>query len=69
MTSVKTFQVQGEIRKARATLPFRKVVKALNQEEATEKIHLLFGSKHKAKRFQIKIVKVEELPESAQPSK
>jgi len=69
MTTVKTFQVQGEIRKTRATLPFRKIVKALNQEEAMEKIHLLFGSKHKAKRFQIKIAKVEELPESAQPSK
>ncbi len=69
MTTVKTFQVQGEIRKARATLPFRKVVKALNQKEAMEKIHLLFGSKHKAKRFQIKIAKAEELPESAQPSK
>jgi len=69
MTSVKTFQIQGEIRKARATLPFRKTVKALDQEKAIEKIRLLFGSKHKAKRFQIKILKVEELAESAQPSK
>ena len=68
MTSVKTFQIQGEIRKPRAVLPFRRMVRALDQNEAVEKIYSLFGSKHKAKRFQIKILKVEEKSESAPPS-
>jgi large subunit ribosomal protein LX len=68
MTSVKAFQIQGEIRKPKATMPFRRIVRALDQNEAVEKIYSLFGSKHKAKRFQIKILKVEEKSESAPPS-
>jgi ribosomal protein L20A (L18A) len=65
MTSVKTFQIQGEIRKPRAVLPFRKLIRALSEKEAVEKTYMLFGSKHKAKHFQIKILKIEEKPESA----
>lgn len=65
MTGVKTYQIQGEIRKPRAILPFKKLIRALNEKEAIEKTNMLFGSKHKAKRFQIKILKVEEKPESA----
>ena len=68
MTGVKAFHIQGEIRKPKVTMPFRRIVRALDQDEAVEKIYLLFGSKHKAKRFQIKILKVEEKPESAPPS-
>jgi large subunit ribosomal protein LX len=68
MTTVKTFQIQGEIRKSRAVMPFRKLVKALDEKEAVEKVYMLFGSRHKAKRFQIKILKVEEKPESAPTS-
>ena len=63
MTGVKTFQIQGEIRKPRGALPFRKLIRALSEKEAVEKTYLLFGSKHKAKRFQIKILKVEEVEE------
>jgi len=65
MTSVKTFQIQGEIRKPNAVLPFSKLVKALDQKQAIEKIYTLFGSRHKAKRFQIKILKIEEKVEAA----
>lgn len=68
MTTVKTFQIQGEVRKPRAVMPFRKLVKALDEKEAVEKVYMLFGSRHKAKRFQIRILKVEEKPESAPTS-
>jgi len=65
MTSVKTFQIQGEIRKPKVVLPFSKLVKALDQKQAVEKIYMLFGSRHKAKRFEIKILKIEEKAEGA----
>ncbi|MEJ2270963.1 MAG: 50S ribosomal protein L18Ae, partial [Candidatus Bathyarchaeota archaeon] len=39
----------------------QKEVRALNQEDAAEKIYMLLGSKHRVKRFQMKISKVEEL--------
>jgi len=64
MTSVKTFQIQGEIRKPKAVLPFSKLVRALDQKKAVEKIYTLFGSRHKAKRFQIKILRIEEKAEA-----
>jgi ribosomal protein L20A (L18A) len=43
------------------TFPFTKEVAATKSEDALEKIYAEFGSRHKAKRFQIKIVKVEEV--------
>jgi len=61
----KVFKISGEIKKPRMKLPFTKEVAATKTEDALEKIYAEFGSRHKAKRFQIKIVKVEEVkPES-----
>jgi len=61
MSEVKVFRVIGEIKKPNFQTDFRKEVRALKPEEAVEKIYMEFGSKHRAKRFQIKIIKVEEM--------
>jgi len=61
MSEVKVFRVTGEIRKPNLKTGFRKEVRALKPEEAVEKIYMELGSKHRAKRFQIKIMKVEEI--------
>jgi len=61
MSEVKVFRVIGEIRKPNFQTDFRKEVRALKPEEAVEKIYMELGSKHRVKRFQIKIVKVEEI--------
>jgi large subunit ribosomal protein LX len=61
MSEVKVFRVTGEIRKPNFQTDFRKEVRALKPEEAVERIYMELGSKHKAKRFQIKIIKVEEV--------
>ncbi|HEY4675469.1 MAG TPA: 50S ribosomal protein L18Ae [Candidatus Bathyarchaeia archaeon] len=64
MSKVKVFRVLGEIRKPNLQTPFKKEVIALKPEHAVEKVYAELGSKHRVKRFQIKIVKVEEvLPE------
>ena len=60
MAQRKIFKISGEIKKPRMTLPFKKEVAATKTEDALEKIYAEFGSRHKAKRFQIKIVKIEE---------
>jgi len=45
---------------------FQKEIRALRQEEAVDRVYKEIGSKHRAKRFQIKILKVEEIkPEEA----
>ncbi len=61
MSEVKVFRVIGEIRKPNFQTGFRKEVRALKPENAVEKIYTELGSKHRVKRFQIKIVKVEEI--------
>lgn len=62
MSDVKVFRVTGEIRKPNYQTGFRKEVRAVKPEDAVENIYTEVGSKHRAKRFQIKIIKVEEVP-------
>jgi len=61
MTEVKVFQVTGEIVKPNFQTTFRKEIRALKPEDAIEKIYKDLGSKHRAKRFQIKIREVKEI--------
>lgn len=56
------FRVTGKIVKPNLKTIFRKEVRALKPEDAKEKIFMELGSKHRAKRFQIRIFKVEEVP-------
>ena len=66
MAQRKTFKISGEIKKPRMTFPFTKEVAATKTEDALEKIYAEFGSRHKAKRFQIKIVKIEEVKQRSE---
>ena len=61
MSEVKVFRVTGEIKKPNFHTNFRKEIRALKPENAVETVYKEIGSKHRAKRFQIKIVKVEEI--------
>jgi large subunit ribosomal protein LX len=58
---VKVFRVSGEIRKPNFQTEFRKEVRALKPEDAVEKVYMELGSKHRVKRFQMIISKVEEI--------
>jgi large subunit ribosomal protein LX len=58
---VKVFRVSGEINKPNYQTSFRKEVRALKPEHAVEEVYKQLGSRHRAKRFQIKIVDVKEV--------
>ncbi len=62
MGEVKVFRVIGKIRKPNLKTPFKKEVVAIKSEHAVEKVYAELGSKHRVKRFHIKIIKVEEVP-------
>jgi len=62
MSKVKVFRVMGEIRKPNLKTSFRKEVVAIKPEHAVEKVFTELGSKHRVKRFHIKITGVEEVP-------
>ena len=61
MTEVKVFRVVGKITKPNYKTDFRKEIRALKPEEAVEKVYMEIGSKHRAKRSQIRVLKVEEI--------
>jgi len=61
MSEVKIFRVTGKITKPNWQTNFQKEIRALKQEEAVDRVYKEIGSKHKAKRFQIKILKVEQI--------
>lgn len=58
---MKVFRVTGEIRKPKLATPFAKEVLAAKPEHAVEKVYAEIGSKHRVKRFYMKINAVEEI--------
>ncbi|UCE96468.1 MAG: 50S ribosomal protein L18a [Candidatus Bathyarchaeota archaeon] len=61
MSKVKTFRVTGKLAKPNLTTAFKKEIRALRPEHAKEKILMELGSRHRAKRFQIKIFEIREI--------
>ncbi|RLI04253.1 50S ribosomal protein L18a [Candidatus Bathyarchaeota archaeon] len=59
---MKTYRITGWINKPNFENRFRKELRAIKPEDAIEELYKIFGSKHRVKRFQIKIEKVEEVP-------
>lgn len=60
MSEIKTFIISGEIKKRSTKIPFIKEIKDIKKENAIEKLYTELGSRHKAKRFEIKIISLEE---------
>ncbi|MCK5628191.1 50S ribosomal protein L18a [Candidatus Bathyarchaeota archaeon] len=59
---MKVFRVIGKINKPNLQTDFCKEVLVAKPEHAVEKIYAEIGSRHRVKRFQMKILKVEEVP-------
>jgi ribosomal protein L20A (L18A) len=61
MSEVKNYRITGRIDKPRLFEPIRfsKEIAAAKEAHALEKIYAEMGSRHRAKRHQIKILKVE----------
>ncbi|MCL2288989.1 MAG: 50S ribosomal protein L18Ae [Candidatus Bathyarchaeota archaeon] len=59
---MKVFKVTGEINKPNLATPFAKEIMAEKKEHAIEKVYTEIGSKHRVKRFQIKIIETIEVP-------
>ncbi len=66
MSEVKTFLVKGRMLLSHDRFPewrkFEIYVRALKPEHALEKIYSELGSRHKLKRYHIKIEEVREVP-------
>ena len=65
MSEVKIFRVTGEIHKPQVFQPmrFKKEIVAVKKEHAIERIYAEMGSRHRAKRHQIRILDIQEIEE------
>lgn len=63
MSEVKKFRITGEIRKAKSKIPFSVAYDALEKEHALQRLYAEMGSRHRARRFEIKIAKIQEVKE------
>jgi large subunit ribosomal protein LX len=61
-SEMKVFRVTGKINKPNLKTVFAKEVIVAKPEHAIEKVYAEIGSKHRVKRFHIKILNVEEVP-------
>jgi large subunit ribosomal protein LX len=61
--SVKIYEISGRMKIKSRWNKFSMTVRALKPEHALEKVFSLLGSRHKLKRFDIKIEEVRELVE------
>ena len=69
MTEVKTFRITGEVKKPRTTIPFSIEMRATKEQEAIERIYTDLGSRHKARRLEIKLKNIEEVKTSQTETK
>lgn len=65
MSEVKTYIVTGKIKKPSGDIQFSKKIIGIKHKQVEEKLYCEIGSKHKAKRFQIIITKIEEENQSS----
>lgn len=70
MSEVRIYRITGRIDKPRLFEPisFSKEIAAAKEAHAVEKIYAEMGSRHRAKRHQIKILRVEEVEEESSQS-
>jgi large subunit ribosomal protein LX len=64
LTKVKTFKATGEVKKAQGSIPFSVEVRAMKEQDVIERLYADLGSRHKARRLEIKLKKIEELKTS-----
>ncbi|MCW4019898.1 MAG: 50S ribosomal protein L18Ae [Candidatus Bathyarchaeota archaeon] len=61
MSEVKVYRVIGKITKPNFRTSFQREIRAVKPEDAVEEVYKVLGSKHRVKRFYIRIEKVEEV--------
>jgi large subunit ribosomal protein LX len=69
LAEVKTFRITGEVKKPRTVIPFALELRATKEQEAIERVYAEMGSRHKARRLEIKLEKIEELKTSEMEAK
>jgi len=65
LSEVKKFKISGEVKKGQTKIPFAVEMNALKEEHALERVYAEMGSRHRARKFEIKILKVQASQDEA----
>ena len=57
---MKKFKITGEIKKAKLSIPFSVEYEAVKQEHALQRLYAEVGSRHRARRPEIKVAQIKE---------
>ena len=60
-SKIKNFKITGSFSEKGKKVTFNKEIRSLDKDDAIEKIYQFFGSKHKVKRNQIKILEIKTI--------
>ena len=69
MSEVKKFTITGEIKKGKTKVPFSVEFNAMKEEDAVQRLYSEMGSRHRARRFEITIMKIRSAREDAPQAK
>ncbi len=69
MSEVKTFRITGEIKKGKTKVPFSVEFNAMKEEHALTRMYAEMGSRHRARRFEIKVTKIQSGEQEAAQAK
>jgi len=69
LSESKKYRITGEIRKGRTNIPFSVEFSALKEQQALEHLYADMGSRHHARRFEIKVTKITETSEEKAQAK
>jgi large subunit ribosomal protein LX len=65
LSELKKFRITGEIKKGKTSIPFSVEFNAMKEEHALQRLYADMGSRHRARRFEITVTKVQETSEEA----
>ncbi|MBO3802947.1 MAG: 50S ribosomal protein L18a [Candidatus Brockarchaeota archaeon] len=68
MNLARRFSIEGYVKKKSERLFFKQVLEAPNEKVAVEFAYCLIGSRNRAKRSEIKLLKVEETEGPGEPA-
>jgi len=60
LSEVKKFKITGEIRKGKTSIPFSVEYPGMKQEHALQRLYAEMGSRHRARKFEINVAKIEQ---------
>jgi len=69
LSEVRKFRIIGEIKKGKGKIPFSVAFNALKEGDALQRLYCEMGSRHRARRFEIKVTKVQEEKEETVEAK